>query len=356
MDVYTRELRDAINRIEGLPADLADCVPSPHHWQPWLARMPGLRPVARYLNRYGRYQWYVRGRNGDVNHIVDHGYSHLAFSLDPRRTVVTFHDAVLLRLQARELPTDAYPWFTMLGQHLSLAAMTRVARLITVSESSKRDLLRFTSYDPARVRVIYEGVSPHFRPLPRSHTSSSESHAPRILHVGHCGVYKNIEGILKALPRISQRLGRRVLFIKVGGPFTASQLAMIDRLGIAGQVDHRGMVAQADLMAAYNEADLLLMPSWHEGFGLPVLEAMSCGVPVVASNQASLPEVVGDAGLLVEPQDVEAIADAVGRVLTDAVLQETLRQRGLERASQFTWERTALETMAVYREIYEETH
>jgi glycosyltransferase involved in cell wall biosynthesis len=96
------------------------------------------------------------------------------------------------------------------------------------------------------------------------------------------------------------------------------------------------------------------MPSLHEGFGLPALEAMACGTPVIASNQGSLPEVVGEAGLLVEPNDVEQIAAAAERLLTDAELRADLRKKGLERARTFTWERTARETLAVYRQVYEE--
>jgi len=178
----------------------------------------------------------------------------------------------------------------------------------------------------------------------------------RILHVGHCGIYKNIEGILRSIPLLVARLGPQVVFVKVGGPFTRSQLALIDRLGIEQHVQHLGMIPAADLPGVYAGADLLLMPSLHEGFGLPALEAMACGTPVIASNQGSLPEVVGDAALLVEPNDVEQIAAAAERLLTDARLRADLRKKGLKRARTFTWERTARETLAVYQQVYEENH
>jgi glycosyltransferase involved in cell wall biosynthesis len=226
--------------------------------------------------------------------------------------------------------------------------------VIAVSDSSRKDFLRFTDYPPERVRVVPNGVSEHFQPPTGPPRTPPESGQARILHVGHCGPYKNVEGILQALPLISRRMGTPVVFNKVGGAFTDGQRTLIGRLGIADQVRHVGTVPLADLPRMYAAADVLLLPSLYEGFGLTALEAMACGTPVVASDAGSLPETVGDAGLLVAPTDVEAIADAVVRVVTDAPLRVALRQRGLERARSFTWERTARETLAVYREIFEE--
>jgi glycosyltransferase involved in cell wall biosynthesis len=355
-EVYGQELAEGLQRVGNGEIDLT-------HWTtsgPLRRATGAAQPLARaagYVDRYLIGQWKARGQDADVNHIIEHGYSHLAFSLDPRRTVVTFHDAVLSKLQARELPVDAYPRLTTLGYRLSLAAIRRVAAVITVSECSRSDLLRFADCDPGRVHVILEGVSERFRPVDRKDGDRGEERdgrPMRILHVGHCGVYKNIEGILRSIPLLVARLGPQVVFVKVGGLFTRSQLALIARLGVEKHVQHLGMVPAADLPGVYAGADLLLMPSLHEGFGLPALEAMACGTPVIASNQGSLPEVVGEAGLLVEPNDVEQIAAAAERLLTDAELRADLRKRGLERARTFTWERTARETLAVYQQVYEE--
>jgi glycosyltransferase involved in cell wall biosynthesis len=175
-----------------------------------------------------------------------------------------------------------------------------------------------------------------------------------ILQVGHSGPYKNVEAILCVLPIIQKRIGRPVELLKVGGPFTSVQLQLIERLGIGDRVRFLGAVDVSNLLAAYTKADLLLMPSLYEGFGLPALEAMACGTPVVVSNKGSLPEVVGEAGLYVEPTDFEGIADAVARVLTEPQLRAQMRARGLKQAANFSWERTARETLAVYREVFEE--
>ncbi|MBI4169114.1 MAG: glycosyltransferase, partial [Acidobacteria bacterium] len=162
-EVYARELALALGALPGSPADLSHCAPRGR-----LRRAGRLaRPLARlggYADRYLAYQWMARGRDAEVNHIVDHGYGHLAYSLDPRRTAVAFHDAMLLKLEARELPINSYPWFTILGHRLSLGAIARVARVITPSESARRDLLRLTRCRPERVRVVPLGVSGHFRP------------------------------------------------------------------------------------------------------------------------------------------------------------------------------------------------
>jgi len=125
----------------------------------------------------------------------------------------------------------------------------------------------------------------------------------------------------------------------------------VEKLGLKSCVHFTGYIPEGDLPALYNGADLFVFPSLYEGFGLPVLEAMACGTPVITSNTSSLPEVAGDAALLVDPYDVDAIAEAMRRVLTDLNLAGELRVKGLARASEFSWERTARETLAVYEKV-----
>jgi glycosyltransferase involved in cell wall biosynthesis len=346
MEVYATELGKAL-RAAGV--EVFDV------WPPAERRRAtrGAKRARRYLDRYLWYQASAAGAASQINHIPDHGYGHLAFSLDPRHTVVTFHDAVLLKLRARELTTGRQPWGAITGHHLSLRAIRRVARVITVSSSAREDFLRFQDYPPERVVTIPLAVSPSFRPLPSRMDDLHRN--PSILHVGHCGFYKNVESILRALPLVQRTLGRPVRFRKVGGDFTRAQHELIGSLGVADSIDHLGKLANDHLPKAYTDSDLLLMPSLHEGFGLPVLEAMASGIPVVASNRGSLPEVVGNAGLLVEPDDIEGIASAVVRLLSDPLLRGELTSRGIERAREFTWDRTAHATFDVYRAICAET-
>jgi glycosyltransferase involved in cell wall biosynthesis len=317
-----------------------------------LRRFPLASRPAGYVDRYFRYQLAVRRASYDVAHIVDHGYVHLAFGMDPKRTVITFHDAMLLKLGARELKSSRLPWETIAAHRFSLRAMRRVARVITPSSSAREDFLRFQDYPPERVVTIPQAVSASFHPGPGREDDLRKE--PSILHVGHCGFYKNIESVLRAIPLVERRLGRPVRFRKVGGRFTAAQEELIASLRIGSSIDHLGMLPEDELARTYSDSDVLLMPSLHEGFGLPVLEAMASGVPVVASNRGSLPEVVGGAGLLVEPEDIEAIADAVVRILADPLLRRELAARGIDRARQFTWDRTARATLDVYRAVWAE--
>jgi hypothetical protein len=322
-EVYAAELGRAL-RTAGV--EVVDV------WPPTKRRRATRRMTLarRYLDRYVWYQVSARRAGSQVNHIPDHGYGHLAFSLDPSRTVVTFHDAMLLKLRARELRPGRLPWATITGHNLSLRAIRRVARVITDSASARDDFLRFQDYPPERVVTIPLAVSPSFHPLTGRRDDPHGD--PGILHV-------------------QQRLGRPVRFRKVGSDFTTAQQELIGSLGIAGSIDHLGTLSNDQLPRAYADSDILVMPSLHEGFGLPILEAMASGIPVVASNRGSLPEVIGDAGLMVEPDDIEAIVGAVVRLLTDPLLRDEMTARGIKRARQFTWNRTARATLDVYRAI-----
>jgi glycosyltransferase involved in cell wall biosynthesis len=324
------------------------------HLRKRFRRLPAGARLGGYFDRYVRYQFMARAAAADVCHIVDHGYGHLVFSTGPERTIVTFHDASLLKMNAGELPKSRNFWFTVLGHRLSLAGIRRAGWVIVPSISSKNDFLRFVNFPADRVSVIPYGVGEQFfcAPAGLGGCGWTSGRAARLLHVGHCGVSKNIEGILKALPRIGASLGRMPQFMKVGGRFTPSQRDLIRQLRLEKHVNHLGFVNVADLPRIYASADALLMPSLYEGFGLPPLEAMACGTVVVASNRSSLPEVIGDAGILVEPTDPGSIAEGVTRVLSDTSLWNELRARGIERARQFSWKRTARATHRVYEQVY----
>jgi len=351
-EVYATELASALGRLGAADLDLT-------HYRPRGAlRSMVDRPniaarVAGYVDHYVGYPLRARAGTADVHHLIEHGYGHLALCLPPARTVVTFHDAMLMKLEARELPTAIYPRVSMLANRPKTHGLQRAARVIAVSQRSREDLLRFTNCEPAKVSVVYEGVSAAFRPAeePRGNLGSRPV---RILHVGHCGFYKNIETILHTIAALSRRLEHPVEFIKAGGAFTRDQQALIARLRIAEQVRWLGSVPGDSLPAVYRSADVLLMPSLYEGFGFPALEAMASGVPVVTSNAGALPEVVGDAGLMADPLDVDGYAHAIVRVLTSSELREGMRARGIARAASFTWERAAAATLDVYRRVHEE--
>jgi glycosyltransferase involved in cell wall biosynthesis len=231
-----------------------------------------------------------------------------------------------------------------------------VDQIITDSESSQRDIVRFLRFPSERVTAIPIGVASRFAPA-----GADECHRVRqrlglpgdyILTVGSLSPRKNLETLFAAFKELRRR-GRPHPLVVVGP--TAWKSAGIFRqlrtLGIESDVLLTGFVSDDDLPALYSGAAAFAFPSLYEGFGLPPLEAMACGTPVVTSNNSSLPEVVGDAGLLVDPLDVEALASALDRLLTDPELSSRLIRRGIARSKTFTWERTARAHSCIYRDV-----
>ena len=176
---------------------------------------------------------------------------------------------------------------------------------------------------------------------------------PYILFVGSVEPRKNILRLLEAYHKVLKWSKRWQLVIVGGRNYWKSSpvVQKVEQLGLQDQVKLTGYIPDEDLPAIYNGADLFCLPSLYEGFGLPVLEAMACGVPVITSNSSSLPEVAGDAAILSDPYNVDEIASAMERILEEPELAQELRQRGLARAAQFTWEKTARETIAVYEKV-----
>lgn len=238
----------------------------------------------------------------------------------------------------------------------------RAAAIIVISEHTKRDVQQHLNLPSRKVHTVHLGVdNRRFRPLAASETAPVAARyrldLPFILHVGTLAARKNIPTLLKAVSHLKRSgfwHGRRLVLAGGISPGLAGHVevkATVERLRLEQDVVFLGHVPDEDVPALYSLADLLVMPSLFEGFGLPPLEAMACGTPVVASNASSLPEVVGDAGLLVPPREARALADAIESVLSDSELRNHMVERGQARASAFTWERTAEETALVYRRV-----
>ncbi|MBN1260595.1 MAG: glycosyltransferase family 4 protein, partial [Anaerolineae bacterium] len=279
------------------------------------------------------------------------GVTPFLFGGGPAKTVVTVHDVFAWSYPGVSTLAD-----TVIYRYWLPYVLPRVDAVITVSEVSKADIVKHLRISPNNVRVVYEGVSDHYQPasaievaVARTHHNLPERY---LLFVGSVEKRKNLHGLLEACSRLWRAGESRPLVVVGARRWKFSEiLDTIERLDLHDHVRFTGFVPEADLPALYSGADLFVFPSLYEGFGLPPLEAMACGTPVVCSNAASLPEVVGDAAITVDPHDTEALADAIRRVLDDPALQETLRAKGLARAKQFTWEKAARETLAVYRKV-----
>jgi glycosyltransferase involved in cell wall biosynthesis len=215
-------------------------------------------------------------------------------------------------------------------------------------------LIEFYQTPAEKISVLYHGVTTEFRPVAAAKQTAVRhkynlAEQPFILSVGTIQPRKNYQRLIQAFARLDADLD----LVIVGGFGWHFQeiTAEVTRLDLEKRVRFLGFVADADLPALYSTASLFIYPSLYEGFGLPLLEAMACGTPVVASNQSALPEVVGQAGLLVDPYNVEAMAATMTEVLGDSGLRHQLIQAGLARAAQFTWSDMAAKLLVLYQQI-----
>ncbi len=284
-----------------------------------------------------------------------HGADHLLPYLARISGVFTLYD--LTYLTTRQAHTTLNRLYLTLMAPRFLAATRRI---IVISESTRRDMLRHYRVDEGKVKVVYAGVSDRFGPRPPGEiaTVRQKYGLPErfILAVGTIEPRKNYETLLAAYRTLIDR-GQTAGLVIAGKRGWRSEpfFRQLQDLGVADRVRLLGFVADADLPALYSAAQVFAFPSLYEGFGLPALEAMACGTPVVASNTSSLPEVVGDAGLLVAPTDAGGLAVSLERVLTDEGLRADLRGRGQAQAGRFTWEAAARATLQVYRAVCEAT-
>jgi glycosyltransferase involved in cell wall biosynthesis len=266
----------------------------------------------------------------------------------PRRSVVTIHDL------GYERHPEAHPRAQRLYLRLSTRWSARAAtHLIAISEATRRDLITFTGANPDKISVVYHGVHPRFRPIdPAISAAVARAYGldgPYMLFISTIQPRKNLTRLIDAYAwaaRIYPDLPPLALGGKPGW-LTEQIERRAGELGVAGRVRFLGYVADADLPALLGGASIYLLPSLYEGFGMTVLEAMACGAPVITSNVSSLPEVAGDAAILVDPADTALLAQAIGGLWDDPERRADLRRRGLEWAAGWTWERCARATLDV---------
>ncbi len=267
-------------------------------------------------------------------------------------SVLTIHDVTAFMFPELTPPIFRYYW------DITFKMSARVAHLIiTVSHSAKKDLVKFLGISEEKIEVIYHGSEPETAHLKNKSylgpaENKGESDAPYILWVGRMYHHKNLTRLLYAynkLIKTYQGIKHRLVLCGMKGWGYPSFAKTMEDLNLQDKVIFKGYVPDDELKLMYSNASLFAFPSLAEGFGFPILEAMSCGTPVVTSNCGAMAEIAEDAALLVDPYDVDEIAEAMYRVLTDENLRKDLIKKGLERASQFSWERTARETLAVYK-------
>ncbi|MBK9232126.1 MAG: glycosyltransferase family 4 protein [Anaerolineae bacterium] len=268
--------------------------------------------------------------------------------------VVTVHDISYDLYPAFFSPRDRWMLKTLVP-----LTMRRAAAIITVSQHAKQEIMARYGLPADKIAVTYEAAGEQFRPVTDAAARLAlrqrlglPAQAPYFLALGNLQPRKNIGRLLEAfaLARQSAELAATCLVIAGKALWRESEIyATVQQAGLTDAVHFPGYVDDADLPALYSDALAFVYPSLYEGFGLPPLEAMACGTPVICANAASLPEVVGDAALTVPPTDVGALAHALRQVAGAPELRQQLRQRGHARAAQFTWRRCAQETLEIYR-------
>jgi glycosyltransferase involved in cell wall biosynthesis len=265
--------------------------------------------------------------------------------------VVTIHDLSFLRFPALFPPVQRF--------YLSLitrASARRARRVIAVSQHAADETARLLGVDRGRIDVVYHGVDPRFRPRPAAEVASfrARKELPErfLLFLGTLEPRKNLVRLVDAFARL--RLPDVRLVLAGGrGWYCEEVFDRIRELHLQERVVIPGYVADEELPMWYNAATAFAYPSLYEGFGMPVTEAQACGTPVMTSECSSLPEAAGDGALLVDPRDVDAMAEGLRRLVTDEILRDELRDRGLAHAARLTWRRTAADTVAVYRRALE---
>lgn len=360
MSIYAKKLLTYINTNRpGIRVEVYS--PLTFKYPAFISRAVDRIPLLRFYGRelfvscYFIYPFTAKRRQAQLNHILDHSVGHLIYSLDPKRTVITCHDLQPIAALGVRYPKKPkwLRWFER-----SIKGLDKAARVIVVSNSTKSDVLKYTRVRQENIRVIYNGVDACFRVIDsqilvrkvREKYGLGEIKGEIILNVGSCQRRKNIEGVLQALKTMRDK-GHDFVFVHVGQNMHMSQRQLVYDLGLSDIVYDLGYLPVDDLVLLYNTSSVLLFPSFYEGFGWPIVEAFSCGIPVVTSNISSMPEIADDAALLVDPENPVAIAGAALNILTNANLRIGLIEKGLKRVKDFSWEKNARDLLKVYDEV-----
>jgi glycosyltransferase involved in cell wall biosynthesis len=316
----------------------------------------------RFYSRYVRYPRLLRRYHPAVVHIADHSYAHCLASFPGVPSVVSIHDLEPMRQLAAGATTPR-----TLVRNLFLRRVVRwlgrAVRWIAASDFTATEARALLALPAERISVIHLGVDAAFFRPPRegvvaalrrewaARAPAAAGREPRfVLHVGSCVPRKNVEAAIAALGLL-RRDGHDVVLVQIGGRFGPAHDAAVGAAGVVDAVIQYPSVDEPTLRRAYHAADVLAMPSTYEGYGLPTLEAMAAGLPVVTSGAGGLAEAVGSAALVVGPCSAETLARGLARVLDDDALRRSLATRGRAHATTRTWERTARMVKGVYAEL-----
>lgn len=354
MDIYADNLVAGLRTVRP-DWDIQEIAPVPWNspdklWQSGV----GLK---KYYERFWHHPNAVSQKTADIFHIIDHTNAHVAYWLRKtnQKTVVTCHDLVqfvypqILKNQSR------LPGISMGVWKYSVAGMKLADRVVAVSTNTANDIWQFLGIDSSKTTVIPNGVESCFQVLEPNKYRSIQQHYQGdnkwcLLNVGTTHQRKNIETVLKVTAAL-KNAGCPVVLWRVGAELTPQQNELVQTLGIEDVVVKFDKPDLQTLIKIYNAADILLAPSLYEGFGLTVLEAMSCGTPVITSNISALPEVVDDAAIVCDPLDIDTMTKEISKLMSDRDYYLSFQQKGLSRAKIFSWQSSASMVANLYEEL-----
>ena len=289
----------------------------------------------------------IRKDRLDLFHYTDHAMS-LIQRMYP--IVITVHDIAYIRFPGLLNKSRQIYKKYILNLSIKMADI-----IIADSHSTKRDIVEFFNVDEKKIKVVHLGVESRFRPISNVEDYRTKNNLPSkvILNIGTLEPRKNVVTLIKAFKKLQARGLKDYVLVIAGekGWLYKQIFEEVKSSGVEQSIRLLGIVRDEDLPLLYNCADLFVYPSLYEGFGLPPLEAMACGVPIITSNTSSLPEVVGNAGIMVDPCDINSLYEAIYNVLEDSELRHRMRRDGLKRSKMFTWEKMVNEVLEIYNEV-----
>ena len=314
--------------------------------------------IKKYYETFWRHPRAVSRLEADIFHVLDQSDAHIAYKLNRANkcVVVTCHDLVQFIYPEILLDQSRIPALSMAMWKYSVNGMKKANHVIAVSSNTAKDVTHKLKIKPEQITVVPNGINSEFRVLPVSEVADIRKQYPLspdtfcLLNVGSTHQRKNILTVLEVLKNLIEQ-GLPICLWRTGDNFTKEQKNFIQTHNLKSYIFDLGKLDKARLIQIYNAADVLLAPSLYEGFGLTIVEAMACGTPVITSNVSCLPEVVGDAGILIDPNSYQAIADAVIELYKNPTLYKNLVEKGLTRAKFFSWKNTAEQVATIYEKI-----
>jgi len=306
------------------------------------------------------YPFYVRHKVDDgIKHITTPGLAHILNFIDCKNSIVTCHDVTPLFL-------DYFTYLNRISFKYAIKGITKAERIIVDSESTKKDISKYLRCPEDKIRVVYLGVDHSryrlYKNIKEIRSGVKERYKIEdskkiLLYVGAEQPRKNLTTLIKAFYKLKMVMPE-IKFIKVGPPWWGGArrklMKLISQLDLQNDVIFIDFVPEEELPLFYNVADLFVFPSYYEGFGLPPLEAMACGCPVITTNKSSIPEIVGDAAIkLDDPFDVELLSKTMEEVLANEGLRKEMIKAGLNQAKMFSWEKYADDVYGIYKQVYE---